>query len=67
MRGRGRGGKRNRAAQRHGDFKDARPNEWKRSRHSASQTHANSTEQAGWNPFVRESPAFEAFYKVRQA
>ncbi|KAG0558875.1 hypothetical protein KC19_10G061000 [Ceratodon purpureus] len=64
MRGRGRGGKRNRGQQRHGDGhgdsnKDARPNDWKRSRH-------DSGGEPGWNPFVRESPAFEAFYKKQK-
>lgn len=59
MGGRGRGGKRNRTQRR--DFKDGRPNEWKRSR-PASESHGNS--ESGWNPFVMESPAYEAFYKA---
>ena len=62
MGGRGRGNKRNRTQRR--DFRDGRPNEWKRSRAASEATpHPNS--EAGWNPFVMESPAFEAFYKVR--
>eukprot|EP00249_Psilotum_nudum_P015141 c25184_g2_i1 orf=2-310(-) len=59
MGGRNRAGqKRGRTQRRH--FRDGRDNVWKKSRSECSQDAANS---AGWQPFVKESPMFEQYYK----
>lgn len=64
MGGRGRGNKRGRTQRR--DFRDGRPNEWKRSRpeQSAPAAGAPANSEGGWIPFLMESTSFEHFYKV---
>ncbi len=63
-RGRDGGNKRGRTQRR--DFRDGRPNVWKKSRPepSADQPDAQPSSETGWMPFVMESTSFELFYKV---
>ncbi|CAK9877811.1 unnamed protein product [Sphagnum jensenii] len=62
-RGRDGGNKRGRTQRR--DFRDGRPNVWKKSRPepSADQPDAQPSSETGWMPFVMESTSFELFYK----
>ncbi|CAK9274340.1 unnamed protein product [Sphagnum jensenii] len=62
-RGRDGGNKRGRTQRR--DFRDRRPNVWKKSRPepSADQPDAQPSSETGWMPFVMESTSFELFYK----
>ncbi|KAL3683712.1 hypothetical protein R1sor_001734 [Riccia sorocarpa] len=59
-RGRGgyRGGKRGRTQRR--DFKDGRPDVWKKQR---SEGEGRADAERGWQPFVTESRAYEKYYK----
>ncbi|KAH9558782.1 hypothetical protein CY35_06G025200 [Sphagnum magellanicum] len=62
-RGRDGGNKRGRTQRR--DFRDGRPNVWKKSRPepSSDQPDAQPSSETGWMPFVMESTSFELFYK----